>query len=87
MPKVIGKIKTAINENDYDKLRFFAHKLKGNSLTLGIEDFAKICSLLEKAGKESKIEENTVQLCDKLVHDFEKIIKELEIIKTKYSKM
>ena len=87
MPKVIGKIKTAINENDYDKLRFFAHKLKGNSLTLGIEDFAKICSLLEKAGKESKIEENTVQLCGKLVHDFEKIIKELEIIKTKYSKM
>ena len=87
MPKVIGKIKTAVDENDYDKLRFFAHKLKGNSLTLGIEDFAKICSLLEKAGKESKIEENTVQLCDKLVHDFEKIIKELEIIKTKYSKM
>ncbi len=87
MPKVIGKIKTAIDGNDYDKLRFFAHKLKGNSLTLGIENFAKICSLLEKAGKESKIEENTIQLCDKLVNDFERIIKELEVIRAKYSNM
>ncbi|MGB8320968.1 MAG: response regulator [Ignavibacteriaceae bacterium] len=87
MPKVIGKIKTAVDEKDYDKLRFFAHKLKGNSLTLGIENFAKICSVLEKAGKESKIEETTIELCNKLVHDFEKIIKELEIIRTKYSNM
>ena len=87
MPKVIGKIKTAVDEKNCDKLRFFAHKLKGNSLTLGIENFTKICSLLETAGKESKIEENTVQLCDKLVHDFENIIKELEVIRAKYSSM
>ena len=87
MPKVIGKIKTAVEQKDFDKLRFFAHKLKGNSLTLGIENFAKICSHLENDGKENKIEENTIQLCDKLVHDFEKIIKELEIIRAKYSNM
>ena len=87
MPKVIGKIKTSVDEKDCDKLRFFAHKLKGNSLTLGIENFAKICSLLENAGKENKIEENTMQLCDKLVRDFEEIIKELEVIRAKYSNM
>ncbi len=87
MPKIIGKIKAAVEEKDYDKLRFFAHKLKGNSLTLGIENFAKICSHLEIAGKENRIEEVSVQLCSKLVSDFEKIISELDIIRTKYSNM
>jgi signal transduction histidine kinase/CheY-like chemotaxis protein/HPt (histidine-containing phosphotransfer) domain-containing protein len=87
MPKVIGKIKLAVDEKDHYKLRFYAHKLKGNSLTLGIDFFVKICSQLENAGKENKIDETTSQLCDALIHDFEKIIKELEIIRAKYSNM
>ncbi len=85
MPKVIGKIKVSVDEKDHEKLKFFAHKLKGNSLTLGIDDFVKICSHLENAGKENNFDETTSQFCNKLVHDFEKIIKELEIIRAKYS--
>ena len=87
MPKVIGKIKVSVDEKDHEKLKFFAHKLKGNSLTLGIDDFVKICSHLENAGKENNFDETTNQFCNKLVHDFEKIIKELEIIRAKYSNM
>ena len=87
MPKVIGKIKSAVDEKDHYKLRFYAHKLKGNSLTLGIDFFVKISSQLENAGKENRIDETTMQLCDALIFDFGKIIKELEFIRAKYSSM
>ena len=87
MPKVIGKIKSAVDEKDFYKLRFYAHKLKGNSLTLGIDFFVKISSQLENAGKENRIDETTIQLCDALIFDFGKIIKELEFIRAKYSNM
>ena len=87
MPKVIEKIKSSVEEKDYEKLRFNAHKLKGNSLTLGIDFFVKICSQLESAGKEKRIDGTAIQLCNVLTNDFEKVLGELEIIKAKYSSM
>jgi PAS domain S-box-containing protein len=87
LPKIVEKIETAVEKKDFHKLRFFAHKLKGNSLTLGIDNFVQLCDILEKAGKESKMNKATVECCKKLVNNFENVVDEIKLIKVKYSQM
>jgi PAS domain S-box-containing protein len=85
LPKSIANIKNAINENDYHKLQFNAHKLKGSSLTLGVDILSSSCHELEKAGREMKIGKREKVMTDELIKKFHVLLKELQIIREKFS--
>jgi CheY-like chemotaxis protein len=84
LPKVISSINMAIDAKDPLKLQFWAHRLKGSSLTLGIDVITNISTSLEEAAKVNRFDEETISLAHELVHNFETIIGELEVLKEKY---
>jgi len=87
LPVMIGNIKTAVAEKNSKLLQLNAHKLKGSSMTLGIDFIGGISKDLENAAKENKFDENTYELVDDLVHKLETVIKELDVIREKYSRV
>jgi PAS domain S-box-containing protein len=87
LPVMIGNIKSAVEERNSKVLQLNAHKLKGSSMTLGIDFISNLSSSLEAAAKENKFDKNTQELVDDLVHKLETVIKELDIIREKYSRV
>ncbi len=85
LPKIIGNINSSVDNKDAEQLRFWAHKLKGSSVTLGIEVLTEISKALENNGKENIFNDETIRLNGELIHNFEIIIGELEVLKEKYS--
>jgi len=84
-PKLINQISEAVGKSDSVKLQFYAHKLKGSSLTLGIDLISEKVHQLETKARENKFDDETKTLANDLILISEKIIKELEFIKEKYS--
>ena len=87
LPVMISNIKSAVEEKNYKSLQLCAHKLKGSSITLGIDMISDLTHNLETAAKFNRIDESTHKMVNTLVHKFETIIKELEIIREKYSQI
>jgi len=85
LPKTIQNIKNAVVKKDAKKLQFNAHKLKGSSVTLGIEDISEICHRLEMSARDNTFDDFTELLTSDLIRKMETVIKELEKIKEKYS--
>ena len=72
-------------ENDnFDKLKFYTHKLKGSTLTLGIESISGYCVDLEKAADEKMIDEYIISQTRVLRSYMRKVISELKLLKEKY---
>ncbi len=84
-PVGIANIKNCIGQKNNDKLRFHAHKLKGSSLTLGVDIIADLCNKIEEAAEKNISNPDLDNLIKELVDKFELIIKELELLKEKYS--
>ncbi|MBP8081575.1 MAG: response regulator [Spirochaetes bacterium] len=57
LPQYINEIKTALDPLERDKLMRAAHKLKGASSSLLLENLASACSLLEESSKFGNPEE------------------------------
>ncbi len=87
LPKTIGLISNAItNENSKDLL-FNSHKLKGSSLTLGMDVISEISIKLENAAKSGIFNDSVRKLGNELTQKVEIVEKELEIIRTKYNNL
>lgn len=86
LPKMIQNISSAYATSDAKSIYFYAHKLKGSSMTLGINIIADTCEEIESLAEDEKIDEKVHQLILELVNNFEFVIKDLEVIKQKYSK-
>ena len=86
LPTMIKQINTANENGDHKNLIFHAHKLKGSSIVLGIHPIAKVCKELESIAKRQSLNGRTKALSEELAKNFEQVIKELEVIKEKYSK-
>lgn len=84
LPKAIANITDAHKRQDTQKLKFNAHRLKGSSLSLGIDHLAKICEQIEIAAKNNSFDLETSNLIKNLTDDFEILITELERLKDKY---
>jgi len=84
LPKATANITDAYKRQDVQKLKFNAHRLKGSSLSLGIDHLAKICEQIEKAAISNSFSEETSDAIKNLSNDFEILIKELERLKEKY---
>ena len=87
LPTAIANVKKAVTEKNAKNLQFTTHKLKGSSLTFGIEIMANICNEIENKAKVDDFSPAVVALVEDLVVKYETVIKELEQLKDKYSKM
>ncbi len=85
LPHTIKQIKHAQVNKDAKMLQFNAHKLKGSSVTLGIDSISEICHELERKARENEFDELTEILVSDLTKKIEIVIKELEKIKEKYT--
>lgn len=85
LPKIIGSIKNAIDHKNDKKLLFFAHKLKGSSLSLGVEVLTDICIKLEAAAVNLDFGPDTDAEFKKLTDNIQILIHEFEMLKQKYS--
>lgn len=83
-PQSLANIKKCIELNNNAQLEYSAHKLKGSSLTLGIDFVSDICNKIETSAKNNAPVSYAENLVEELVGKFETIIKELEILKEKY---
>ncbi len=86
-PKLLNFIRTAMEAKDRKNLIFYSHKLRGGSLTLGIEQISGICYRIEEAAKNNDFSSKTSDLTEQLIKMFGTIIDELDLIKEKYSNM
>ena len=84
LPNTLKEIVHAHINKDSRMLQFNAHKLKGSSVTLGIDSISEICHELERKAKENEFNEFTEMLVSDLTKKIEMVIKELEKIKEKY---
>lgn len=87
LPKNIANIISSVENKDSKSLQFSAHKLKGSSVTLGVEFVSDLCHELETAAKDGRFDQNTKNLSNELVQKLEIVVKELEFIKDKYKKL
>ena len=84
LPVIIDEIKVAVDNNNFEKLKFYTHKLKGSTLTLGIESISEYCYDLEKAADEEMIDEYIISQTGLLGSYVRKVITELKLLKEKY---
>lgn len=87
MPKIISQIKTGIEQKDFKNILFYAHKLKGSALTLGIDKLTELCFEMESLAKVNGDIERISKYGEELFEVFEYVIKELMVIKEKYLNM
>jgi CheY-like chemotaxis protein/HPt (histidine-containing phosphotransfer) domain-containing protein len=84
LPKSLANIKDTVEKNDPKKLQFYSHRLKGSSLTLGIDSVSTLCFDIETAARSEAIDEKTKKDTEELLLQFEELIKELMQLKEKY---
>jgi PAS domain S-box-containing protein len=83
-PHSLSAIKNCIEQKNNSQLEYCAHKLKGSSLTLGIDFVSEICNKIEASAKNNSPVSYAESLLGELVGKFESIIRELELMKEKY---
>lgn len=67
-PKMIQAMREAFTSEDVKRLTFFAHKLKGSSVSLGIERISDLCGYMEDSGKAGNIKD-----CRNELNELEKV--------------
>ena len=85
IPKNINFIREAIFQNNADHLRFYVHKLKGSSLTLGIESVLGSLRILEDMALENQITDDSLKEFKKISGQFDMILEEIVLLKNKFS--
>jgi CheY-like chemotaxis protein/HPt (histidine-containing phosphotransfer) domain-containing protein len=85
-PKTIEKIEEANKNNDAEQLAFFAHKLKGSSLALGLEPVAQLCGELEIDARAKNVVWD-VEHINEIRVLFAAASQELLLLKKKYQKV
>jgi PAS domain S-box-containing protein len=85
IPKNVDAIRNAIFQNNHDHLRFYVHKLKGSSLTLGIESVLESFRILEDMALENNINEESLKVFKTVSERFDTILEEIVLLKNKYS--
>jgi CheY-like chemotaxis protein/HPt (histidine-containing phosphotransfer) domain-containing protein len=81
---IIDEITVAVENDNFEKLKFYTHKLKGSTLTLGIESISEYCYDLEKAADDKIIDEYIILQNRVLKSYIRKVISELKLLKEKY---
>ncbi|MCE1189267.1 MAG: response regulator [Ignavibacteria bacterium] len=84
-PKMLSKLTSAVDEEDVKQIVFMAHKLKGSSMTLGLEAITVRCEELEKLARQNVGQPYMVKV--QAIADLFDIARgELQLLKDKYQK-
>jgi PAS domain S-box-containing protein len=87
LPKLTRNIKQAAKNKDLKQLQFHSHKLKGSSMTLGIEEIANLSKSIESSAKMGVLNSESEKQADELVLKGNLVVNELKLIKEKYNKI
>ena len=63
---------SAINGDEFERIKFLTHKLKGSALTLGVESVADHCINLENAAESEVLDDSVIELNSKLKEHLDK---------------
>jgi HPt (histidine-containing phosphotransfer) domain-containing protein len=86
LPGMVNEIRDALENGDSSQVQFLAHKLKGSSITIGIEFIADLSKRIELSVKTNgSIVNETKKLVEELIQTCEDVTKELDQIKSKYT--
>lgn len=85
-PKLIEEIIEACKNKKGTDLVFAAHKLKGGSLTLGLEKITQLAAELEELGKKNMLE-NTETKAAELEETFLLTVRDIKLLRKKYLTM
>src|SRR3989344_76287 len=66
-PGKIAKLKTAIDQGNFESIRFLAHDIKSGCLSMGVKPMSIVCETIERDGAKLSKEE-LVKLADQLEH-------------------
>ena len=87
---MISQIVDSLKENDPKKMTFYAHKLKGSTVSFGIDVMTEIAKSIENLGKDEsldsiKLNEIGSKLVVQLEECFLKVADDLKLLKRKYT--
>ncbi len=77
-PRNIENIAGAIKANDAEKIKFYSHSMKSTARGIGAEIIAEILFNLEKNSSSGKIDDQTIELSDKLAREYGNFIQRLK---------
>ena len=84
LPGTIQEIALYVEKEDCLKIKFLAHRLKGGSLTIGVDTIAELTKKLEESVTDNKVVEETRLLTVELLESYGSVIEELKYIKERY---
>jgi CheY-like chemotaxis protein len=84
LPVLKTEIESAINNTEYERIKFLTHKLKGSALTLGVESIADHCINIENAAENRVIDDDVAKLNTNLKEHLDKVVEELIVLREKY---
>ncbi|UCH66532.1 MAG: PAS domain S-box protein [Ignavibacterium sp.] len=84
LPILKTEIDSAIKNNEYERIKFLTHKLKGSALTLGVESIADHCINIENAAENRILDERVAELNTNLKEHLDKVVEELIVLREKY---
>jgi PAS domain S-box-containing protein len=86
LPGIIDELKAAVEDGSTGQVQFLAHKLKGSSISIGVDFIADLSKRIELSVKtNNRIVDETKKLVEELIQRCEDVIKELNQIKIKYT--
>ncbi len=83
-PKTIEKLFEAIQAKNMHDTAFIAHKIKGSSMSLGIDPLTELSNRIEELAKQELLDE-ALTTTHEIRNIFEMSVKELQQLKRKYS--
>ncbi len=90
IPKMISQIVDSLKEKDPKKMTFYAHKLKGSTVSFGIDVMTEIAKSIEDLGKDDSMDierrnKMGYELVTQLEECFLKVAYDLKLLKRKYT--
>jgi HPt (histidine-containing phosphotransfer) domain-containing protein len=84
LPVTVQEIASYVEKGDCIKIRYFAHRLRGGSSTIGIDYLSELTNQIEESVSENEVTEKTRHLTIELLESFESVIDELTHLKERY---
>jgi HPt (histidine-containing phosphotransfer) domain-containing protein len=84
LPVISNDIASYVEKQDCKMIKFLAHRLKGGSVTIGIDVITDLAKKIEESIPGDKVTEETRMLTINLLEACETIIDELKYLKERY---
>jgi len=84
LPLAAQELASYVEKEDCKMIKFVAHKLKGGSITVGVDAMTDLTKKIEESVKGNKVTEETRLLTFNLLEYCEPIVEELKYLKERY---